>query len=331
MDAAMPTTPASLKGLVAISGDSGIKPLGYIAWFSVPDESVSLRRLRMTLAAHGLPPTLAPKDTKAIDTFKRALREQEHRTKEFVDGKPVGYSENTVAQVVETRDDCVYQVSSVRRDLNERVIDYEKGMRVIFNKRTEEVSFNVLGDVPRSELMPVIEAITDFIEKNSARVTGARVRGVVRNYLRNESDEKREMEGLSGENMRGKAGGVYFILEQFGEQVRAVSEMLEELYHGRAYLHAIPLADGATEREMIRRHHIANTMEEMKETLAEASDLLRADRERQPRSDSVAHKWAKFKTTERRAAKYAAALQDEQEEINDMAQILRMQLDKLMG
>ncbi len=327
----MPTIPASMKGLVAISEDSGIKPLGYIAWFSVPDESVPLRRLRMTLAAHGLPPTLAPKDTKAIDTFKRAMREQESREQVFREGKPIGYHQNTVAQVVETRDDCVYQVSSVQRDLNDRTISYEKGVRVLFNKHTEEVRFDVLGGVPRGELLPIIEAITDFIEKNGSRVTGARVRGVVRNYLRDESDEKREVEGLSGENMRGKAGGVYFILAQYGEQVKALSEMLEELYQGRAYLHAIPLADGATEREMIRRHHIANTMEEMKETLAEAHDLLRADRERQPRSDSVAHKWAKFRATERRAAKYAAALQDEQDEINDMAVVLRKQLDRLVG
>lgn len=314
-----------------MADESGIKPLGYVTWFSVPDESVSLRRLRMTLAAHGLPPTLAPKDTKAIDTFKRALREQETRTKLFIDGRPRGYTENTVAQVVETRDDCVYQVSSVQRDLNERVISYEKGVRVIFNKHTEEVSFNVLGGVPRSDLLPIIEAITDFIEKNAARVTGARVRGVVRNYLRSESDESRNVEGLSGENLRGKAGGVYFVLAQYGEQLKAMSEMLEELYHGRAYLHAIPMADGATEREMIRRHHVANTMQDMKETMAEAHELLRADRERQPRSDSVAHKWAQFKAMERRAKKYAAALQDEQDEIQDMAAILRKQLDKLVG
>lgn len=327
----MPTTPDSLKGLVAMADESGIKPLGYVTWFSVPDESVSLRKLRMTLAAHGLPPTLAPKDTKAIDTFKRALREQEGRVKAFVDGKPVGYNETTVAQVTETRSDCVYQVTSLRRDLSERVIDYAKGVRVIFNKQTEEVHFNVLGDVPRSELLPVIEAIQDFIEKNSSRVTGARVRGVVRNYLRNESDEGREMEGLSGENLRGKAGGVYFVLAQYGDQLKALSEMLEELYQGRAYLHAVPMADGATEREMIRRHHVANTMEDMKETLAEARDLLRSDRARQPRSDSIAHKWSQFKAMERRAQKYANALQDEQDEIQDMATVLRRQLDKLVG
>lgn len=322
----MPTTPDSLKGLVAISTDSKIKPLGYVAWFSVPDDSVSLRKLKMTLAAHGLSPALAPEDTKAVHTFKRAMREQEGRHRE--NGH---YIENEVAQVDETGDDVVYQISSLKRDLQERVIDYAKGMRVIFNKRTEEIHFNVLGDVHRSELLPIMESITDFMEKNAAKVTGARVRTVVRNFLRSESDEGRNVEGLSGENLRGKAGGVYFVLAQYGDKLAAMSDMLEELYKGKAYLHAIPMADGATEREMIRRHHVANTREEMKQAMGEVRELLSGDRDRAPRSDVVANKWAHFHQIERRAAKYAAALADEQDEINDMAVILKKQLDKLVG
>lgn len=322
----MATTPDSLKGLVALGDESQVKPLGYITWFSVPDEAVSLRKLKMTLAAHGLPPTLAPTDTKAIHTFKRAMREQEGRKR--VDGV---IHETAVAQVNETADDCVYQVSQLKRDLDERVIDYEKGMRVVFNKSTEEIGFNVLGGVPRSELLPLMESIQDFYEKNSSKVTGARVRGVVRNYLKNEPDEPRGVEGLSGENLRGKAGGVYFILAEHGLQLEALSGMLEEVYKGRAYLHAIPMADSATEREIIRRHHVANTRNEMKEVMGEVRELLRHDRERAPRSDVVANKWAQFRQMERRAAKYAKALQDEQDEITDMAAILHKQLDKLVG
>lgn len=328
----MPTTPDKLKGLVAISEDSKVKPLGYLVWFSVPDESVGLKKLKMMLAAHGLPPALAPTDTKAIHTFKRAMREQEGR-KRVTDATTgdVVITETTVAQVVETGDDCVYQVSQLVRDLDERVIDYEKGMRVVFNKRTEDIGFNVLGGVKRQELMPLMESIQDFYEKNGTKVTGARVRGVVRNFLRSEPDESRNVEGLSGENLRGKAGGVYFILAQFAQELMALSEMLTELYTGKAYLHAVPMADSATEREIIRRHHVANTKQEMQEVMGEVRELLRGDRERAPRSDVIANKWAQYRALERRAQKYQAALQDEQDEINDMAKILHRQLDKLVG
>jgi hypothetical protein len=201
VDAAMPTTPDSMKGMVAVSKDSkGV--LGYLTWFSVPDESVGLRRLKGMLATHGLPLSLAPKDTKAIHTFKRAMREQEgrHRTNGH-------YTETEVRQVVETADDCVYQISQVKRDLDDRTIDYPKAMRVIFNKQQEKISYNPLGGASRSEIMGMMESIDAFYEKNSTKVTGARVRTVVRGYLRNEPDEQRNVEGLSGENLRGRAGG----------------------------------------------------------------------------------------------------------------------------
>ena len=106
----MPTTPKSIKGVVAVSGNSKIKPLGYLTWFSVPDDSVSLGRLRSTLAKNGLPPSLAPKDTKAINVFKRAMREQEGRKRD--NGQTI---ETTVAQVDETPDQCIYQISRLVR------------------------------------------------------------------------------------------------------------------------------------------------------------------------------------------------------------------------
>src|SRR3954447_10461097 len=142
----MATTPRSLKGAVAVGLDSDIKPLGYVTWFSIPDENVKLGRLKRMLGVHGLPTELAPKDTKALNVFKRAMREQDGRHREN------GHiRENVVHQVVETPDDCVYQLSSTVRDLEERIVNYPKAMRVIFNKRTEDLRFNLLGEVKRNE------------------------------------------------------------------------------------------------------------------------------------------------------------------------------------
>jgi hypothetical protein len=321
----MPTTPDSMKGMVAVSKDSkGV--LGYLTWFSVPDESVGLRRLKGMLATHGLPLSLAPKDTKAIHTFKRAMREQEgrHRTNGH-------YTETEVRQVVETGDDCVYQISRVKRDLDDRTIDYPKAMRVIFNKRTEDINFNPLGGASRAEILDMMESIQEFYDKNSTKVTGARVRTVVRGYLRNEPDEQRNVEGLSGENLRGRAGGIYFIPERHSAELEALSNMLAELYAGKAYLHAVPMADSKTEREIIRAHHVANTRQEIAEAMAEVKGLLSSDRDRAPRSDVVANHWSRYQALLRRASKYESILSDEQEEIQDLAGILKKQLDKLVG
>lgn len=323
----MPTTPTAVKGKIAISKNSGIKPLGFLTWFSIPDDTVPLRRLKQQLTLAGLPMSLAPSDTKAIHVFKRAMREQEGRFDK--DGE---IHESTVDQVVETPDDCVYQISVVRRDLNERVIDYPRAMRVVFNKNTEEISSRPFSEgISRRDAADIAEQIQEFYDKNGTRVTGARVRTVVRNFIREDADDARNIEGLSGQNLRGKAGGIYFVLAEYEWALEALSQMLDEVYTGRAYLHFVPMADGEAEKEIIAQHHLANTREEMKEAMGEIKGLLSSDRERAPRSDVVANKQAQFHALQRRAAKYRQILGDEQEEIADMAQILKRQLDKLAG
>lgn len=322
----MSTTPQSLKGLVAV-GKTTKATLGYLTWFSIPDEPVGVRKLKQVLMVNGLPPSLAPKDQKAINTFKRALREQEGKFK--VEGGMT--RENDVRMVVETSEDCVYQVSSVVRDYDERVIEHPKALRVVFSKITEDLNFNPLNEVSRTEVLHLMEAIQDFYDKNSSKVTGARVRGIVRNYLKSEPDEQRNIEGLGGENLRGKSGGIYFVAARHADQLQALGDALAELYSGRGYLHAVPMADGATEREIVRRHHVANTRQEMVEAIAETKKLLSADRQRAARSDVVANQWAAFRALQRRSAAYSALLSDEQEEITQMGEILKKQLDKLVG
>lgn len=324
---ARPTTPNAVKGKIAVSKDSGIEPLGFLTWFSIPDDSVSLRTLKKQLALHGLPMSLAPKDTKAIHVFQRAMREQEGKRRENGHVR-----ETTVAKVDETADDCVYQISVLKRDLDDRVIDYPKAMRVVFNKKSEEISskpFSGEGAISRAEGAQIAEEIEEFYDKNSSKVTGARVRTVVRNFIRDEEDDERGIEGISGQNLRGKAGGIYFVLAQYEWALEALAGMLDELYSGRAYLHYIPMADGEGEREIVRRHHIANTREEMKEAIGEMKGLLSTERERAPRSDVIANKQAQFHALQRRAAKYREVLEDEMDEIQDMASVLRRQIDKL--
>lgn len=320
----MPATPKRLEGMVAVSNNSDITPLGYVVWFSVPDESVGLRKLKSEFITRGIPKELLPKDVRSLDVFKRAMRAQDGRRRE--EGRII---ETAVAPVTETPLDCVYQISTLVRDFDERIIEYPKALRVIFNKATEQVSYNRLGDVPRSETFQMSENIDRFIERNSSRVTGARVRAIVRNYIRDTTIEKQDQYGLAGENLRGKAGGVYFVAARYAEELNAVSEALEATYDGRAYLHAVPMADSASEREIIRRHHVSNTVEEMKELRGELRGLLQSDRERAPRSDVVRRQRRRVRALEQRAAEYASILADEQEDVTDGLKILRQQLLKL--
>lgn len=311
---------------VAVGSQSKLPVLGYLVWFAVPDRSVSIKKLRKEWLLAGLDPKALPDDPRSLYLFKRAMRAQEGKVR--VDGG--GTIETDVKDVLETGDLCIYQISRVVRDADERQVDYPKAMRVVYNKQAQEMKFDPLGEVPRAEILPMMEAIQDYFENNAKMLDGRKVRTVVRNFLRDDSDEQGGVVGLSGENLRGKGGGVYFVAAKYKDELEALEAALEHLYDDRAaYLHSVPLADAAGERELVRRHHLNNTKREIEEAMADVAKLLRADRKHAVRSDVAAHHWRRLHALQRRAAEYKGLLKDENDEIDQATQLLRKQLDRI--
>lgn len=319
----------NLDGLVAVSKDSKIKPLGYVCWFSMPEEPVQISKLRREWLLAGLDPEPLPRDQKAADIFRRAMRAQEAR----VTNPDRTITQTDVVDVVNGEVEIVYQISRVVRDLEEKAVDYPRAMRVIFNKETDEVKYYVLGGVPRAECLPMMTEIDNYVEKYAKSVTGRKVRGIIRNYIKQDSDEGRGIVGLSGTSLRGQAGGVYFVLARHAEQVEALSEVLDRLFsEHRGYLHSVPLADGASERELIRRHHIASALEESKQAIEEVRKVLAyEDRTKAIRGNVIQVHWSKLRSLQRRAAAYNAALADESEEVDQAIELMRKQLKGLGG
>lgn len=321
-------TPPVVKNMTAISKDSKVPPLGYIVWFSVPDEDVSVRKVKRLWGLAGLDPKPLPSNPREIDAFKRAVRDEEGRHT-LTNGDIV---ETDVRDVLTDDENIIYQVSRVVRDRANRVVDYPKAVRVWYSKVTGEIDFKALGEIPRRDVMPIMESIQGRFEANAKTITGAKVRGLVRQYIKDDDDEQANMVGLAGENMRGKAGGVYFVLARYAEQLEGLAEFLAELYEdGRAYLYSIPLADSATEREMIRRQHSANSIADIEEAVGDARRLLRDNRERSIRDNVRKHHFMKLERLRRHAAQYADALQDEQDDLKNHLDVLHAQLRKLLG
>jgi hypothetical protein len=328
----MPTTTATQESLtgdmVAVGKDSKVKPLGFITWFSIPDKPVNLKVLKKHWLMAGLDPKVLPPDPRALFLFKRAVRGQEGRVR-HADGS---ITETDVVRIIENADFCIYQITRVVRDEDRREVDYPKAMRVTYNKRAGEIEFNKLGETKRVDLRPMMEEIQDFVEQNTKTVNGRKVRTMVRDFLKDGNDERSGKVGLSGENMRGKAGGVYFVGARYKEELDGLAVALEGLYadDGQTYgLYTVPLADGKSEREMIRAHHVANTVKETQEAMTFVAKLLREDRTSTVRVDVSAHWYRKLQALKRRNAEYNALLKDEQEEVNDITSMLERQLSKL--
>jgi hypothetical protein len=320
--------------MVAVSGKSGVKPLGYIVWFSVPDKPVRLTHLKKCWAlVGGLDPKVLPPDPRPLYLFKRAMRAQEGKIRND-DGT---VTETDVKPISEDHDICDYQISRVTRDTAKRQVDYPKAMRVTFDKHNvnDPLTFSPFKETPLSDILPMQESIEQYYEQNGKMIDGRKVRTMVREFIRdddNRADQKDGTTGLSGENLRGKGGGVYFVLEKYKDKLDGLAEALHELHpDGSAYLYMVPLADGASERELVRRHHVNNTVKEMQEAMADVGALLREDRKQAVRSDHAAFHWQRLQALRRRAAEYNALLEEEQEDVTQMSAMLEKQLRKLPG
>jgi hypothetical protein len=324
-----PTTLTDPRQMVAISADSGVTPLGYIVWYSVPDVDVSVRKLRRVWQLSGLDPKPLPKAPGEVNAFRRAVRGEEGRI-----ALPDGTVMETDVRDIPTNDGyIVYQLSRVVKDADEQLVSYPKALRVKYHPERRDTDFDALGEIPRKDVLPIMESIQERFEANVKAITGAKVRSLVRDYLKNDDDEQAGKVGLSGENMRGKAGGVYFVLARYADQVASLADFLSEMYpdHASAGLYSVPMADGATERDMIRRQHVANSLADIEEEIGEVRDLLREDRKRGVRDNVRQHHFRRLEQLKRRAAQYAEALREEQDDVTAHLDVLNAQLRQLLG
>lgn len=310
-------TATKMKDMIAVgTTKTKIPILGFITWFTVPDQSISLTKLKRTLAMNGLDPASLPKSSRPVHTFQRSCRsvEGKHRNGTVTEIK--------VDEVNETQTDCVYQITRLVRDLAERVIEHPKAMRVTFEKSTEKITFDPLGGVPRGDLLELMEGIQDFYDQNSSKVTGPKVRSLVRSYLNGD---------LMATNLKGRSGSIYFVPFPGKETLDAIADTLEELYKDKAYLHTIPMADAIGEREIVRRHHVEGCIDEIDEALAATTRLVKSQdtRDRNIRSNVVAHHWTKLQEVSKKITAYNEILEDEQDDLELKLDILKDQLRKL--
>lgn len=316
---------ATSRNVVAVTPGGAITRemiVGYVAWFTMPDEDVSVARLRGVWAANGLSPDGLPKGVKPLHVFQRAVRSIEGIRRNGRD------TEIKVDEVEDTPNECVYQVTKLVRDHTERLIEHPKAMRVVFKKypdipgKDPEIEFNRLGDVPQRELLPYQEAITEFYDRNSTKLPGHKIRSLVRTILTRQ---------LQGENLKGKSGGVYFIPVSGKDTLEGLGEALTDLFKGKAFLHMLPLANDKDQREMVKERHISNSMDEIDELLKKTTAAVRTPRERSVRSDLIENLWTDHQRIKARGEQYAQFLDDTSAELADKLDILKAQIRKLEG
>jgi hypothetical protein len=279
------------KNVVAVS-EGALDPdqfLGRLTLFTLPDQEVKGSQLLRSWAKHGLDVDALPEARQPVHIFQTACSSVKRRRATSGAGDRMQVTADEVAD----NGTCDYQIGVKVWDVANKVIEYRRDMLVTFDKRTSQITTDSDGSDPR--LREIEQAIRDHFDANAKTVPGQKVRNAVRATLLS----------LGAQNVRRKAGGVYFVPATYvrtrngiGETVPTkpvldgLHDVLADLYGDDADFHIIPLANADGEREMVRRHFVINANERAAALSLRAINRLReGSGKRAVRSDLMANLW----------------------------------------
>lgn len=254
--------------------------LGRLAFYSLPDEERSGALLMKSWVKHGLDEDALPDARQAVDVFRSACSSVKARVAhDAKTGQRIEILSNPVVD-----DGSAYQITVRRWDRVKKVIEHEKGMRVEFDKKTNAITIAQLDDFDPA-MGKLATAIQAHFDANAKTVPGQKIRNAVRQTLLD----------IGAQNLRRKAGGLYFVpAEQPGTGIATkpildgLAGVLEDLYDDLADFHVIPCANGEGEREIVAKHFAMNANEKAGELAEKAWARVRQGRgERGVRSDLV--------------------------------------------
>lgn len=265
------------KDVIAVSGDDLDESmfLGRLVMFTLPEEERSTAKLVRVWNAHGLDVADLPDARQPVHVFQSACSSVEARST-----GPAGKVE-IAADEVEHNGVSTYQITRRVWDLANRSIEHEKAMRLTFTKDTSLIETEFLGGRTK-ELKALDVAIRKHFEANGATITGQKIRNAVRAQILK----------VGGQNMRRKAGGVYFVprvwfpapkREQLTLPVlEGLAGVLADLYDERADFHQIPLVSGDAEKQMVAKHFQLNVRDRAEELTAKAVNRVRQGKGERP-------------------------------------------------
>ena len=264
------------------SGEPEEQVMGRVVFYSHPDDNKPVRKVLTALTANGLDQFIdaLPDVRQGVHVFQSACRAGE-RTPLPVNGTR---TEIRAQEVLNDAAECVYQVTIEVWDKAHAVINHKKGMRVVFRKSDERITVDKL-DAYDKMLKAVETHIREDFAANGKTIPGQKVRAFVRSTVL----------ALDGQNLRRKAGGVYFVPREYtdpdgkraktGPLLDGIAGFLTDLYGERGDFHQLACIDSDAEKEMVRKHFALNANKELEDFVVKALGAARSGRKRKVRSD----------------------------------------------
>jgi hypothetical protein len=298
---------------IILTPDGGISRddlLGVLMWYSVPEQHTDHARLRSAWLAEKLPPETVPDPPKPVSVFMRACRSIETRRGEQ------DY-EIKVDQVV-NGERCVYQVTRMDRDRDNELIEHRREATIAFDRGRELLTYTSERNEP--EMAETLKLVEERFNATRDAVPASEVRAMVRDVL-----------GKSGAlNVRGKAGGIYFVPIDEAPRIEALHAALGAIFPDVGpSISMVAIPDNRAMKDMIRDSHEAQVQGDLLELMSEIREKVREGNGVHP---SMVKRWIRTrKEMADSVARYKAILSGESELADTKLELLDTQLKRLLN
>jgi hypothetical protein len=300
--------------------------LGTLIWYYVPSDAEVKTKDWIAAVTGSVVEDMTPTKPRAVDAFKRAINKigkASGKVSLLIDGEDVLFK--FMSRDTGMDDSYVYRDLVVER-LGDFKLSYGPVVKFQFNRATREVSYEVDEEVYDTMPTEVQVEVTD--RYTQALVQYERERFVlgpmkIRALLREEI-ETRQL------GVPCKPGsGIYFVFDHHQERVEGVAEVIDSLSSHGITFHQMPVADIASQREMIVKAFENETVQEVDKLMSDMADTLKGNRGKV--TQAVATRYARdYSRLNSRLAEYSDLLEQKFDEQGNRLVLMQAQVIKLV-
>lgn len=305
-----------VQGLTAVGGEfSPDIHAGVLVISRVADRVYDLDAFRAAWQSEGLDPDLLPEARQPVNDFQNACRSVETRR-----GRTSGRKiEVKVDEALNNGAECVYQLTRMERDEANRVIEHQKEMRVVFDKRrppADAIDVDVLGHDMADELHMLELRIREHYDMNRGKLPGPTIRALIRTTF----EETHSIPWAGGK--------VYFTPIEHADTMKAIARVLEQVCGEHADFDLAPMAPTELLRKQIDKHGTRALVGDATDLMVDVAERLKKDGPvRGEMIDRVLSQRAALGAMRKRVADLVGR---ETEAINEQVRLLDDQIDALM-
>lgn len=256
--------------------------VGYYVLFGLPESYKSAVTIRKKWRAAGLPEDRLMTQRQPLHVAQEAIRSVEG------DASWDGTKARVIVdEVSETGTDYVGQATLQIWAPDALTIEFEKSLRIRFNKREDDFdAFEVLDQDGYEHLKGIEKRIREHFETYAKRIGGSKVRTMVRHLLNEEA--------LAENVSITKKSALYFVEREYKPLLDGIAQFLTTTYpasglHSPGGLHTIPVVNDEGQRAWLRARAAENIDEDLRAYRDRLLDLVRKqdDRKQAFRTDMI--------------------------------------------